>query len=80
VGGRRFSNNRPFTGAWGKVGGFSRADVARMQRQFEAAGHDVGGSDGLVGFKTRVTVGRWQAERGQRVTCMPDAATVKSIH
>jgi len=75
----RFSDNRPFAANWGKVGGFSRADVAAMQRQFEAAGHDVGGSDGLVGFKTRVTVGRWQAERGQRITCMPDAAMVQSI-
>lgn len=76
----RFTSNRPFSGAWGKVGGFSRADVARMQKQFEAAGHDVGGTDGLVGFKTRVAVGRWQAGRGERVTCMPDAAMVKSIH
>lgn len=76
----RFTSNRPFSGAWGKVGGFSRADVAKMQKQFEAAGHDVGGSDGLVGFKTRVAVGLWQAGRGERVTCMPDAAMVKSIH
>jgi lytic murein transglycosylase len=76
----RFADNHAFAGKWGKVGGFSRADVARMQRQFEAAGHDVGGTDGLVGFKTRVAVGRWQAERGDRVTCMPDAAMVKSIH
>jgi hypothetical protein len=30
--------------------------------------------------QTRVAVGRWQEERGQRVTCMPDAAMVKSIH
>ena len=65
---------------WGKIGGFSRADVARMQTQFEAEGHDVGGTDGLIGFKTRVAVGRWQAEHGDRVTCMPDAAMVKSIH
>ncbi len=76
----RFSDNQPFTGKWGKVGGFSRADVAKMQKQFEAAGHDVGGSDGLVGFKTRVAVGRWQEQRGDRLTCMPDAAMVKSIH
>lgn len=76
----RFSDNRPFTGKWGKVGGFSRADVAKMQTQFEAAGHDVGGTDGLVGFKTRVAVGRWQEQRGDRLTCMPDAAMVKSIH
>ena len=76
----RFANNSGFVGKWGKVGGFSRADVAGMQAQFEAQGHDVGGTDGLIGFKTRVAVGRWQAERGDRVTCMPDAAMIKSIH
>ncbi len=76
----RFADNRPFAAGWGKIGGFSRADVARMQKQFEAAGHDVGGTDGLVGFKTRVAVGRWQESRGDRATCMPDAAMVKSIH
>jgi len=76
----RFADNRPFDAGWGKIGGFSRADVARMQKQFEAQGHDVGGTDGLVGFKTRVAVGRWQEARGDRVTCMPDAAMVQSIH
>jgi lytic murein transglycosylase len=76
----RFADNDAFAAGWGKVGGFSRADVARMQQQFEAAGHDVGGTDGLVGFKTRVAVGRWQESRGDRVTCMPDAAMVQSIH
>ena len=78
--GDRFGDNRAFAGDWGRIGGFSRADVARMQKQFEAAGHDVGGTDGLVGFKTRVAVGRWQEQNGNRVTCMPDAAMIKSIH
>ncbi|MCP4380513.1 MAG: lytic murein transglycosylase [Hyphomicrobiales bacterium] len=76
----RFGNNRPFGSKWSKVGGFSRADVAAMQRQFEAQGHDVGGADGLVGFKTRVTVGRWQEQNGDKVTCLPDARMVRSIH
>ena len=62
----RFADNRAFAGKWGKIGGFSRADVARMQKQFEAAGHDVGGTDGLVGFKTRVAVGRWQEQQGDK--------------
>ncbi len=76
----RFSNNRPFVARWGKAGGFTRADVARMQRAFEAEGHDVGGADGLVGFKTRIAIGHWQAEHGDPVTCMPDAAMVRSLH
>jgi lytic murein transglycosylase len=75
----RIADNRPFAARWGKVGGFSRADVARMQKAFEAEGHDVGGADGLVGFKTRIAVGRWQAKAGRPVTCMPDAAMVKGL-
>jgi lytic murein transglycosylase len=76
----RFADNRPFVAGWDKVGGFSRAEVAKMQRRFEAAGQDVGGADGLVGFKTRVAVGRYQAERGLAVTCMPDAAMVRGVN
>ncbi|WP_291742046.1 lytic murein transglycosylase [Bauldia sp.] len=76
----RFADNKPFVAKWGKVGGFSRADVARMQRQFEAQGFDVGGSDGLVGFKTRITVGQWQAKNGDTITCLPDAGMIRSIH
>ncbi len=75
----RFHDNRPFKAAWGKVGNFTRADVARMQRRFEAKGVDVGGADGLIGFKTRIAVGAWQAQNGKAVTCLPDAATVRRI-
>jgi len=75
----RFHNNRPFAASWGKVGSFTRADVAGMQRRFEAKGVDVGGADGLIGFKTRIAVGEWQAHSGKVVTCLPDAATVRSI-
>ena len=46
---------------------------------FEAKGFDVGGADGLVGFKTRVAVGEWQAKNGDKVTCMPDAPMLRSV-
>jgi len=75
----RIGDNRPFVARWGEVGGFSRADVARMQKAFEAEGHDVGGADGLIGFKTRIAVGVSQARAGRPVTCMPDAAMVKGV-
>ena len=76
----RMANNRKFASGWGDVGGFSRAEVAKMQRQFEAEGHDVGGADGLVGFKTRTTIGRWQEKGRRKITCMPDTRMVRSIH
>jgi len=63
-----------FTGRWGAVGGLSRADIAAMQRALEAQGHDVGGADGLPGFKTRRSIGRWQEATGRRATCFPEAA------
>ena len=61
-----------FAGEWGKVGGLLRSDVTAMQRALEAQGHDVGGADGLAGFKTRRSIGRWQAENGEAATCFPD--------
>lgn len=62
-----------FTARWGAVGGLLRSDVATMQRALEAKGHDVGGADGLAGFKTRRSIGRWQEAAGQASTCFPEA-------
>ncbi|MGR3500334.1 MAG: lytic murein transglycosylase [Limimaricola soesokkakensis] len=61
-----------FAGGWGRVGGLMRSDVAAMQRALEAKGHDVGGADGLAGFKTRRSIGRWQEAQGHAATCFPD--------
>ncbi len=60
-----------FTTGWGKVGGLDRSDVAAMQRALERQGHDVGGADGLPGFKTRRSIGRWQEATGRPATCFP---------
>jgi lytic murein transglycosylase len=62
-----------FVERWGAVGGLYRSDVAKIQRALEARGHDVGGADGLPGFKTRRSIGRWQDSRGEPVTCFPEA-------
>lgn len=62
-----------FTARWGAVGGLLRSEVATMQRALEAKGHDVGGADGLAGFKTRRSIGRWQEAIGQTGTCFPEA-------
>ncbi len=61
-----------FSGRWGRVGGLYRSDIAAMQRALEAQGHDVGGADGLPGFKTRRSIGRWQEATGQSATCFPE--------
>ena len=62
-----------FSARWGDVGGLYRSDVAAMQRALEKLGHDVGGADGLPGFKTRRSIGRWQEATGQAATCFPEA-------
>ena len=61
-----------FSAAWGNVGRMYRSDIAAMQRGLQAMGHDVGGADGLPGFKTRRSIGRWQEARGGRATCFPE--------
>ena len=60
-----------FSARWGDVGRMLRSDIARMQRALEKMGHDVGGADGLPGFKTRRSIGRWQEATGQDATCFP---------
>ncbi|MFN3549544.1 MAG: lytic murein transglycosylase [Mesorhizobium sp.] len=71
--------DRTFSGAWGKVGGLYRSDIASMQRGLEKLGYDVGGADGLPGFRTRRSIGDWQARNGLAPTCFPDAALVKRL-
>ncbi|MEP0943333.1 MAG: lytic murein transglycosylase [Rhizobiaceae bacterium] len=65
---------KDFAAGWGKVGGLYRSDVAAMQRTLIKQGHDVGGADGLPGFKTRRSIGRWQQANGRRATCFPKAS------
>ncbi|MFS4583449.1 lytic murein transglycosylase [Phaeobacter sp. C3_T13_0] len=65
---------KDFRRGWARVDSMLRSDVADMQRGLEQLGHDVGGADGLAGFKTRRSIGRWQAATGQKETCFPDAA------
>ncbi|MGE0503655.1 MAG: lytic murein transglycosylase [Rhizobiaceae bacterium] len=71
--------DKTFAGAWGKVGGLYRSDVAALQRGLEKLGYDVGGADGLPGFRTRRSIGDWQARNGQEPTCFPDKALVQAL-
>jgi len=68
-----------FAARWGDVGGLYRSDIAAMQRGLERLGHDVGGADGLPGFKTRRSIGRWQAATGREPTCFPEKGMVAAL-
>jgi lytic murein transglycosylase len=61
----------PFAAGWHDPGGLRRSEIAGMQRGLEAMGHDVGGADGLPGFRTRRAIGLWQEARGEAPTCFP---------
>jgi len=75
----RYRNNRPFATKWAKLGGFSKRDVQAMQVRLEKRNVDVGGADGLIGFKTRTAVGTWQSQNNLRPTCFPDAKLIRRI-
>lgn len=79
AGDRIMYGDNGFTSPWQKVSGFSRSDVAAMQRGLEKLGHDVGGADGLAGFKTRRSIGIWQEKNGLTATCFPEIDTVRRL-
>ncbi|WP_048645368.1 lytic murein transglycosylase [Nitratireductor soli] len=79
AGDRIMYGNAEFAGAWQRVSGFDRADVAALQRGLERLGHDVGGADGLAGFKTRRSIGAWQEKNGGRATCFPEIDTMNNL-
>lgn len=68
-----------FVTPWGKSGSMLRSDIARLQSSLEKQGYDVGGADGLPGYKTRRSIGEWQARNGQKPTCFPTPALLKSM-
>ncbi len=76
----RMGRNTPFIRNWAKFSGFSRRDVQKMQKRLEAKGYDVGGADGLVGFKTRTAIGKWQSRARRKPTCFPDTRLIRQIH
>lgn len=63
-----------FKAAWGDVGKMLRSDVLAMQTRLVKLGYDVGKADGLPGFKTRRSLGEWQAKAGLAATCYPDTS------
>ncbi len=61
-----------FQTGWANLIGLSRATIQTLQKALIAQGFDVGGADGLIGFKTRRSIGAWQAQNGRTPTCYPD--------
>ncbi|WP_137390900.1 lytic murein transglycosylase [Rhodoligotrophos defluvii] len=68
----RYGGAGPIAGRWADVSGFTRQHVQGLQQRLVQAGYDVGGVDGLIGFKSRIAVGKWQTRQGLEATCFPD--------
>ncbi|MCD1644886.1 lytic murein transglycosylase [Aurantimonas coralicida] len=69
----------PLAGDWKATDRLTRGDVARMQQKLEARGYDVGGADGLAGFKTRRSIGAFQLKSGMGETCWPTRALAGAL-
>lgn len=69
----------PFAAGWQPVESLLRSDIAAMQRGLEKLGYDVGGADGLPGFRTRRSIGEWQQKNGLAPTCFPDSGLVRRL-
>jgi len=79
LGDRIAYNSGGFRADWGRQTKMLRSDIAALQRALENQGHDVGGADGLPGFKTRRSIGAWQIKQGRAATCFPTPALIEAI-
>ena len=61
-----------FQKKWISTTKLSQNKVLRIQNLLLRNGYDVGGLDGLIGFKTRQSIGKYQEKLKQKITCYPD--------
>ena len=66
-----------FSADWEPIDTLLRRDVVALQEALIGMGYDVGGADGLVGFKTRRSIGRWEEARAEVAVCFPKAGMVR---
>ena len=74
----RYTKDRGFEGKW-TAKGFRRDIVRDMQKRLEKRGLDVGGADGLIGFRTRIAIGQYQKDNGLKPTCWPTKSLIAHI-
>ncbi len=75
----RMKAGSKFQRGWARLSSFSRVHVKAAQLKLEKSGADVGGADGLIGYKTRTSIGNWQSKNGFAVTCFPNKAILAKI-
>jgi len=65
----RYTSNKSFVGAWKPTRKTTRGAVRTLQQVLQKKGYDVGGADGLIGYKTRRSIGKDQEAQGAFATC-----------
>jgi lytic murein transglycosylase len=70
----------PFPGEWLPINAFTHDEIQRLQTRLEQLGYDVGGADGLIGYRTRITVDAVQSGLGLAQTCFPDRPIVEAFN
>ncbi|EAU41200.1 probable transglycolase [Fulvimarina pelagi HTCC2506] len=75
----RMLGSGTFSTGWKEPDSLTRGDVAKLQSKLVALGHDVGGVDGLAGFKTRRSIGKVEREFGLAETCWPSRRLVEAL-
>lgn len=65
----RYGSNKGFVAKWKPTRKTTRGAVRTLQEVLEGKGYDVGGADGLIGFKTRRSIGMDQEKGGFFATC-----------
>ena len=61
-----------FIAPWKYSSPLDKKSIFSLQKKLMKNGYNVGGYDGLIGHKTRRSLGLWQKKTGQKITCFPD--------
>ena len=59
--------------------GLTKADRVRLQKRLAARGFDTGGSDGVIGPKSREAIAAFQRSTGQPATGNPSQALLQML-
>ena len=76
----RIAGGGPLRGSFPPdANGLTKADRIALQQKLTARGYDTGGSDGVIGAKSRAAIGAYQASIGQEATGVPSPALLRSL-
>jgi membrane-bound lytic murein transglycosylase B len=76
----RLAGGGPLSAAFGPdANGLTKADRQELQRLLTARGFDTGGSDGVIGAKSKTAIEGYQASRGVAVTGIPSADLLRML-